>query len=217
MVVNYKAADEPSRMRDLIVDMDDTKHPFHMPFYEFHERTYGPNDRIDPARSIRENLGLDDDVASARILEFYERTDPETLKPVPGLAHALDRMAERYRIWVFTARDESAGLFTEKWMRLHLSDGRIPSERVIHTSSDRFRTRRSKLDVARERGLDVAGIVEDSLPTAREFARAGISAFLVPYPWNELEEEDRDVPIMRASSLETAWAEFTERLLSTQI
>lgn len=201
-------------MRDLLIDMDDTKHPFHLPFYEYHDRTYG-TDPVGRAleRSIRENFKLSDELMSDRILAFYERTDPLSLEPLPGLIDALDALAKEYRLWVITARDESASYFTASWIDAHLKP-EIFADRIIHTSSDRFRTKRSKLEVARAQGLDIAAIIEDSLDTAREFAAARIPVYLVPYPWNVLNGSEQG--IVRAASIEAAWPAFA-RALSTQI
>lgn len=203
-------------MRDLIIDADDTYVPMHARFVAAMDHPDAGSLELEGQSLSKAFSHLSRSELNERIFRFHLSTPPEELAPLPGALEGIEELASSFRLWVITARDESIARVLRTYNRHWGVDEWIPPERTVHVAQDRYRIVRSKYEESRRLGLNVAGVIEDKVHTARAFARRGVPVALVPYAWNAAyrDEMTNAERVIRPASLETAWLEIASAFMN---
>ena len=134
--------------------------------------------------------------AAAAVTELLGQPDPwSEVRPYPDVARHIERLAERYELYVITSLPLAFASLREAWLYQH---GIRPTRLIIAS-------RREKARVAAELGL--CAMVEDLGSTTRELAERGIDCYLIQQPWNEADRSCEGV-------YPCTWADLVELLLA---
>jgi uncharacterized HAD superfamily protein len=126
--------------------------------------------------------------------EFSREVNITRIRPYPNVGKYLQTLSEAgHAIHLVTSRLAQARLSTVTWLEQH----KIPHD-GLH-----FVKHRCKHFLFQ----NCAGVIEDDLDQAVDFARLGIPAYLLAHPWNE-------TGINRGLTRVKDWRELVEVLLS---
>lgn len=161
------------------VDLDDTAVEFVAGFMGYHNRVYGTTLEWHQFTNWdwHHVLGVSEEEAKRRGIEFYHSEDHLKLGAVPGAKEALSLFQEKYTIIGITAREPV----------------RAPRMRIVVRKlfGDLF-SRIHFLGVQKSKGgvcakLGVRFMVDDGLHNAQSVGEQGIRVYLMDKPWNQRE------------------------------
>ncbi len=132
-------------------------------------------------------LAMDPDVVDRILLRILDGTYTYPLRPIPGAAGVLRRLARRSALLLVTARPQVGPVGA--WIDALLAADAATVEIVATGSFE------AKTEVLLDRG--VAHFVEDRLETCFTLADAGVHPVLFAQPWNR-----RPHPFLEVSSWE---------------
>ncbi|RPJ76590.1 MAG: haloacid dehalogenase [Desulfobacteraceae bacterium] len=132
-------------------------------------------------------LAMDPDVVDRILLRILDGTYTHPLRPIPGAAGVLRRLARRSALLLVTARPQVGPVGA--WIDALLAADAATVEIVATGSFE------AKTEVLLDRG--VAHFVEDRLETCFTLADAGVHPVLFAQPWNR-----RPHPFLEVSSWE---------------
>jgi len=170
----------------------------------FHNKKYGTVFRAEDVRgySFADLWKVSKDEEMKRILSFYNCEEFVKIPTVKGAVETVKQLSVKNKLVAITARPPSTKTITKTWLKEHF----LSSFENIYFTSDYFgKGSKRKHEICKEQ--DIKFLIEDSLPTALECAKEGISVFLIDQPWNQSESLPENVIRLRS------WGEIIKHKL----
>ena len=115
---------------------------------------------------------------------FYTTPYFQNTEPVDGAREILEKLKNKNKIYVITARGERAKEITEKWI-----GNNYPNifDKIYFTNQfSQTGVKTTKAIVCDDLDIDI--FIEDSLDFALECAKPNRKVFLLDYPWNKTDK-----------------------------
>jgi uncharacterized HAD superfamily protein len=123
-------------------------------------------------------LGVPGEVIQAAVDRIIDQPLESGVRPYPGAARVLTRLADETGLLFVTARRDSEA--TRKWL-LELLPGIDPARVAVAATGDPMK----KLEPLRRNGRTV--FFDDHPETCRQLYKAGVAAYIFDQPWNRKE------------------------------
>lgn len=189
MELNYMGVKKMNKEK-ICIDLDDTIWEFHKIFFDFYNRKFGTNYKIEDYNiyDFPKFFNLTGKEVLEIFQEFQKTEFSKNLKLLENAKEILNEISESYEIYFVTARHE--GLKEETFNEL---------KNLFNFEFKTFFTRRekdhseimSKARYCEENGIKI--IIEDKLETVLECAAQGMKCILLNYPWNQREDLNENI------------------------
>jgi uncharacterized HAD superfamily protein len=155
----------------IAVDVDSTICDTTNHLIDYLNRTYGYKITISAMSRYRlEDLGVVDPDDIDSTFKWFWSNGLNSVPTLPGAAEAINDLATSCHIWLATSRPEYCEASTARWLR----EKGFRYDRLLFLPAD------EKVVLA----PDVDIVVDDHPGTLDAFARRGVVAFTLRYPWN---------------------------------
>ncbi|MEK6839531.1 MAG: hypothetical protein AABX72_01205 [Nanoarchaeota archaeon] len=163
------------------VDCDEVLAQFIGSFLDYHNRLYGTQLCFEDCTrpELYHVLGETNAVTWQRMMDFWDTPTFDEIRPVSGSVEAVRELRKSNALEIVSSRHPGLLAKTETWIERHY-EGCFSA--IHFNGTDTNVLSRTKLDICRERQLDV--LVEDSLSNALMCAN-GRRVYLLDKPWNQ--------------------------------
>lgn len=176
----------------IAVDLDDVLFDFIGYFFEWHNQQYGTEierEDMGMGRLIWDVWDGTKEEAAERIPTFFQDVDMFSMPPMEGAVKALNRLKERFRMYVISARDTSAVKVSESWIEKYFSGVFEEVHLGIANPMDQGEGV-SKAEMCVQVGAKL--LIDDQIVHARECANLGIKLLVLgDNPWSR----ERTLPL----------------------
>lgn len=173
---------------NIALDIDEVLAELLEAFIQYHNSTYGTDATKKDFFSYNywEVLGGTKEDMIKKVIEFYDTSYFQEIKPVSGAQEVTSRLAQQHQLTVITARQTIITAETEKWLDRYFPQC-FSSINFTNQWCSKGKAR-LKSSVGVEKDIEL--MVEDSLMHAYDCAAAGITVLLMDmdYGWNQTTE-----------------------------
>ncbi len=172
------------------IDFDDVLFSCNEMLLPFHNNRYGTN-------HVKDNVGtyyLHDlwkctrEEAYARVIEFYNSKEHDSMKPIEGAVDAINQLSKRYELFIITARPPEAEEVTKKLLK-HFQTDKNKSWNMIFKklhftgTVDGKNHIITKAEVCKNENIDI--FIDDHINNVINVSLTGIPSILLDQPWNK--------------------------------
>ncbi len=167
------------------IDLDDVLLDFNSSLCVFHNQKYGTNYKLSDITKFRfeEIWNITFEQIVARIAEFYEHDLHWNSTPIPGAVSAIEKLQQKHRLIIVTAKPDSLKDKTAEWLQMHYGNAFASVHFIGSLHGNKDGKKRTKREVCDELGIDM--FIEDSMENAVNIASPTRPVFLLDKPWNQ--------------------------------
>lgn len=168
----------------IAIDIDEVLFPFTREFVKFHNSKYETTLSIDDflTYEFEHVMDLPVDVAVSRIRAFDALEENIHVEPLQDAKKALNKLSEKYKLVIVTARDPKFGDATHAWIDKHFSG--VFSQVMLIGHPTTMQAYRTKAEVCKE--LNAVALVDDSVVHVTKCIEEGVEGILFgDYPWSK--------------------------------
>ncbi|MDP2652347.1 MAG: hypothetical protein Q8O94_04370 [bacterium] len=165
------------------IDLDDVLALTNEALARFHNSKYGTAYTSDQVTSWETSFktiwGVSDEEKARRIDEFLYSEEHMRMLPMPGAKDVIQKLGERYKLVIITARTRTAEHETRKWIGQHFP---ALADEIFFADAKDYSTKQSKEALCRTLGVNV--LVDDAAHQMDRVAPCVSIALLFNRPWN---------------------------------
>lgn len=186
----------------LAIDNDDVLINLIDSLLQFNNENYGVNNNRTELKQFELeplwNVTIEE--ALRRVDEFWQSDYFANLEPVDGAFDAVQKLKEKYDLYVLTARPEEVQMETKLAIDKHFPD----LFTNVHFAPAFGNGKKQKVEVCKELGIEI--LIDDGIHNLELCAPEGIKCYLFTTPWNEhhTEEELKAKNIVRIKNWKDA-------------
>ena len=185
------------------IDIDDVLVAFIGGYLSFHNKKHNTNFNLEDVTNYHLwecgiHKSREEDILE--VLEFQNSTDFENLSLIEGARNGLEKIANRYKIYLISSRPEEVKERTRSYF-----DFSFPKNGFeIIFSGEIYGGKLSKSEICKN--LEIPLIIEDNPNYSLNCAKEGIKVFLLDKPWNKNYKKHKNITKVKE------WGEILEKL-----
>ena len=165
----------------IAVDLDDTLADSLASFIEFYNGNHKEKLKHEDftAYTLNEIMGMPKEEENKLLEEFDNSRYYDEIKPLKEAVEAISKLSEKHKIIIITSRPEKFEKKTREWVQKNFPK----IKEIIFTRKEYSVKHIKKCDICKEIKADI--LIDDNLAYALDCEKAGVSAILIDYPWNQ--------------------------------
>ena len=163
------------------LDFDDIITDFLSALLEYHNGKYKRNDKLSDFKEYKywPVWGVDRDEETKRVLDFHDDGSFDKIKPIRDAVESVNKLSERHKLFIITARSLRFEQKTEAWIKKHFGK----KIKVLYSGDFFTGTASNKAKICLNEGISL--MLEDNMEYALDCAKNGIRVILFDKPWNQ--------------------------------
>jgi len=168
------------------IDLDNVLNQFIPAMIEFHNKTYGTNQKIEDYTSPNFEIvwGKTLKEALEKLDVFHKTPYFIKMKPLKDAQKIVGKLKDKNELFIITARTDDMKKDTENWVEENFPN---TFSKIYYTNEfSQNGTSTTKKKVCDNINIDV--LIEDNLQNVLDCTRSNRRAYLFDYPWNQCDK-----------------------------
>lgn len=176
-------------MANIGVDLDQVLADFSAAFDAYHDKHYGSNLLLEPAKEfyLRNIFDISEEEELRRVKEFYDTKYFLAIKPFSDSIDIIEALSKKHNLYIITSRPSSITKETSDWIKKYYKG----FFKEIILTNHYFGGTKKKSEVCIEK--NITWMIEDMANYANDCAEAGVKVILIERPWNIKEKVHKNV------------------------